>query len=100
MQGEPGFGQSLLWNNSTPEMMLLLCNQIHGLDRTASSIRLTEQSLETSLCGIISYTTARPSPSTQESGDVNSSCPDSLKDIIDNESTLATNEKMNLEDER
>lgn len=43
---------------------------------------------------------AGPQPSTQDSRDVNGSYPDSLEGIMDNESTLATNEKMNLEEER
>lgn len=50
-QREPSFAQSVLWDNSTLEMMLLLPlpNQICGLDSTASAVGLTEQTLKTSL---------------------------------------------------
>lgn len=63
-KGETGFAHSVLQNNSTPEMMLLLPNQICGLHTTAISLAFPEQSLESSLpenC-ITSYILPGPNP--------------------------------------
>lgn len=93
--------QSVLQNNSTPETMLLLPNQICGLHTTAISLAFRSSPWKIACLRIASLlTSCQALTLTPEGGDVNGSYPDSLEAIIDYESTLATNEKMNLEGER
>lgn len=82
-------------------MMLPLPTQTCGLARTASLEASQSSPWKLACPGIGSLLTAcQALTSTWKSSEVNGSHPGSFAVFIDSESTLATKEKMNLEEER